>query len=269
MPDETYPLPFTELTGTPPNGSASFGTELNQSDPVGTPPTPSAPDGIVPNATEPFRNVPNVSADFRSVPPSSVPGGTVPSGSAAFGPRRKETHTLTVREVARLFEAAGVARTERSVTKWCQPNPHGLARLDAYYDPNERRYFVTRQSVDAAIAEEKARQARFPVEPRPAAPIRTEPNPPEPSGPAPSRTETRPRSSEAEPEAVAQLRRELRDLQITNRGKDYFIERLEKERDRMLQQVVEANRTVGQLETRLLQLGGPDRPELGETRPSA
>jgi hypothetical protein len=37
----------------------------------------------------------------------------------------------------------------------------------------------------------------------------------------------------------------------------------------MLQQVVEANRTVGQLETRLLQLGGPDRPELGETRPSA
>jgi hypothetical protein len=33
--------------------------------------------------------------------------------------------------------------------------------------------------------------------------------------------------------------------------------------------VVEANRTVGQLETRLLQLGEPDRPELGETRPSA
>jgi hypothetical protein len=264
MPDETHPLPFTEL-----NPSESFGAGPKPSDPGGTPPSPSVADGTVPPPAEPFGTRPNASADFRNVPPSAVPGGTVPSGSAAFGPRRKETHTLTVREVARLFEAAGVARTERSVTKWCQPNPHGLARLDAYYDPNERRYFVTRQSVDAAIAEEKARQARFPVEPRTATPNRPEPNPPEPGGTAPSRTETRPRSSEAEPEAVEQLRRELRDLQITNRGKDYFIERLEKERDRMLQQVVEANRTVGQLETRLLQLGGPDRPELGETRPSA
>jgi hypothetical protein len=269
MPDETHPLPFTELTGTPPNGSASFGTEPNPSDPGGTPPSPAVADGTVPPPAEPFGTLPNASADFRSVPPTSAPAGTVPTASVPFGPRRKETHTLTVREVARLFEAAGVARTERSVTKWCQPNPHGLARLDAYYDPNERRYFVTRQSVDAAIAEEKARQARFPVEPRPAAPNCPEPNPPEPGGPAPSRTEARPRSSEPEPEAVEQLRRELRDLQITNRGKDYFIERLEKERDRMLQQVVEANRTVGQLETRLLQLGGPNRPELGETRPSA
>ena len=251
MPDETHPLPFTEPNPTVPDG---------------TTPSPSAPDGTVPSSTEPFGTGPNASAEFRPVPPSSVPAGTVPTASVPFGPRRKETHTLTVREVARLFEAAGVARTERSVTKWCQPNPHGLVRLDAYYDPNERRYFVTRQSVDAAIAEEKARQARFPVEPRAAAPNRPEPQSPEPGGPGPSRTETRPRSSE--PEAVEQLRRELRDLQITNRGKDYFIERLEKERDRMLQQVVEANRTVGQLETRLLQLEGPDRPDLGEARTS-
>ncbi len=263
MPDETHPLPFTEL-----NPSDAFGAGPNPTNLGGTRPSPSAPDGIVPPPAEPFGTAPNASADFRGIPNVSAPGGTVPSGSAAFGPRRKETHTLTVREVARLFEAAGVARTERSVTKWCQPNPHGLARLDAYYDPNERRYFVTRQSVDAAIAEEKARQARFPVEPRPATANRPEPQPPEPGGPAPSRTETRPRSSEPEPEAVEQLRRELRDLQITNRGKDYFIERLEKERDRMLQQVVEANRTVGQLETRLLQLEGPDRPELGKARTS-
>ena len=258
MPDDTHPLPFAELTGTPPNASASFGTEPNPSDPIGTVPPPA----------EPYGNRPNASADFGTVPNGSAPSGTAPTGSVPFGPRRKETHTLTVREVARLFEAAGVARTERSVTKWCQPNPHGLARLDAYYDPNERRYFVTRQSVDAAIAEEKARQARFPVEPRPATPNRTEPQPPDLGGPSPSRTEARPRGAEPEPEAVEQLRRELRDLQITNRGKDYFIERLEKERDRMLQQVVEANRTVGQLETRLLQLGGPDRPDLGEHRPN-
>ena len=71
--------------------------------------------------------------------------------------KRRENHTLTVREVARLFEAAGVSRTERSITNWCQPNKTGIARLDAYLDPNERKYFITPESVEAAIQEELAR----------------------------------------------------------------------------------------------------------------
>src|SRR6266852_771497 len=86
----------------------------------------------------------------------------VPNGSASFGKvpnvsERKENHTLTVREVAQMFESAGVARTERSITNWCQPNKSGIARLDAYFDPNEMRYFITPQSVESAIAEEKAK----------------------------------------------------------------------------------------------------------------
>jgi hypothetical protein len=43
---------------------------------------------------------------------------------------------MTVRETARLFETAGVARSERSIVNWCQKNRQGIARLDAYYDPN-------------------------------------------------------------------------------------------------------------------------------------
>src|SRR6266852_6220024 len=69
-------------------------------------------------------------------------------------------HTLTVREVARMFEAAEVARTERSITNWCQPNKSGIARLDAYFDPNERRYFITPQSAELAIQEEKAKAVK-------------------------------------------------------------------------------------------------------------
>lgn len=42
--------------------------------------------------------------------------GTVPQTA-----ERKETHTLTVRETARMFEAAGAARTERSIINWGQP----------------------------------------------------------------------------------------------------------------------------------------------------
>ena len=31
--------------------------------------------------------------------------------------------------------------------------------MDSYYDPNERKYFITPQSAEAAIAEEKAKAA--------------------------------------------------------------------------------------------------------------
>jgi hypothetical protein len=55
---------------------------------------------------------------------------------------------------------------------------------------------------------------------------------------------------------VRELEKEVMDLRITNRGKDYFIEQLQKEREGLLEQVVTASRKVGELETRLLQLEG-------------
>ena len=153
---------------------------------------------------------------------------------------------MTVRAAARLFENAGVARSERSITNWCQPNRQGIARLEAYFDPNERRYLITPQSVEAAITEEKARAAKANAEPlpQPAESFRTERKDAE----AQWKEDT---SSSGE---LAELRRELRDLEITNRGKDYFIGRLEKEREEMLQRLVASSHKVGQLETRLLGL---------------
>jgi hypothetical protein len=44
---------------------------------------------------------------------------------------RKENHTLTVRETARMFDSAGAARTERSIINWCQPNRQGITRADS------------------------------------------------------------------------------------------------------------------------------------------
>jgi hypothetical protein len=43
---------------------------------------------------------------------------------------------------------------------WCQPNGAGIARLDAYLDPNEGKYFITPQSAEAAIKEEQAKFAK-------------------------------------------------------------------------------------------------------------
>ena len=119
----------------------------------------------VPHAVEESGNVQNGSESFRTIPKASESFGKVRNDSARFGniphtSERKQNHSLTVREAARLFEAAGVARTERSITNWCQPNRTGIARLDSYFDPNERKYFITPQSVELAIAEEKAKAAK-------------------------------------------------------------------------------------------------------------
>lgn len=156
-----------------------------------------------------------------------------------------------------MFEAAGVARTERSITNWCQPNRTGVARLDAYFDPNERKYFISPQSVELAMAEEKAKAAKNnePAEPfgkaaQAAEDFRTVPHHAEmPKKAAPT--------SEGDISKVAELEKEVMDLRILNKGKDYFIEQLQKERGDFFEQVVSANRKVGELENRLLQLDQP------------
>ena len=55
------------------------------------------------------------------------------------------------------------------------------------------------------------------------------------------------------------------DLKILNRSKDFWIEQLRQERDGFFGQLLDASRTVGELETKLLQLSSPgegcNRPE--------
>jgi hypothetical protein len=95
----------------------------------------------VQKVTEPFRNVLQDSESF----------GTLPQKE------KTEKHTLTVRQATRLFENAGVARTDRSIVNWCNANKHGISRLDCYFEPNERKYFITKESIDRAIEEELAK----------------------------------------------------------------------------------------------------------------
>jgi len=66
---------------------------------------------------------------FRTVPERFR---NIRKSSASW--ERKENHTLTVRKVARLFEATGVVRTERSIINWCQPNKMGGTRLNCHLD---------------------------------------------------------------------------------------------------------------------------------------
>ena len=211
---------------------------------------PAEASGKVQNGAEAFRTIPNSSESFGNIPKPSESFRSVPHAS-----ERKENHTLTVREAARMFETAGVARTERSITNWCQQNRTGVARLDAYYDPNERKYFMSPQSVELAIAEEKAKAAKINEPAEPAG------RDAEGFGSIPHAAENVKKSepvSEGDESKVSELEKEVMDLRILNKGKDFFIEQLKKERQDFFEQVVSANRKVGELENRLLQLGRPD-----------
>jgi hypothetical protein len=212
----------------------------------------------VQNGSERFRTIPNDSAQFGTVPKASEPFRTIRNDAESFrnvpkASERKENHTLTVREAARMFESAGVARTERSIVNWCQPNRTGIARLDSYFDPNERKYYISPQSVELAIAEEKAKAAKI----NDAEPFGKVPQDSEATRTVPNRSETArpsfPNGSEGR--ETMELENTIRDLQITNKAKDMYIERIEKERDKLFGEAISANRKVGELETRLLQLG--------------
>ena len=146
-----------------------------------------------------------------------------------------------------MFEAAGVGRTERSVTNWCQPNKVGVPRLDSYFDPNERKYFINRESVAVAIQEEqsKERSKSSSTTPLSDRDVDELPN-------ASAAAEKR------DAKEVDLLREEMMDLKITNRAKDMFIKQLQEEREHFeekreeyVETLMKFNRRVGQLETRL------------------
>ncbi len=201
--------------------------------------------GLMPVKSETSADVPQASAEFRTMPKDAEEFGKVPQIA-----ERKENHTLTVRETARMFEAAGVARTERSIINWCQQNRQGITRLDSYFDPNERKYYITPQSVEAVIQEEIQRAKKSAATPT----SETFGSHGEYPKDAPNIN-----SKQADDQKVQELERVILDLKIANRGKDYLIDQLKSERTSFFEKLLSANRTVGQLETKLLQL---DEPEL-------
>ena len=203
-------------------------------------PNTSANFGKVPNDSETFRMVPHPSEAFRKFPNTSENFRTVPNAA-----ERKEYCTLSVREVARMFEAAGVARTERSIINWCQVNKMGVARLDNYFDPNERKYFISPQSVELAIQEEKAKAAKGieSQEPSESVPKASESGRKEPNF-----------GSESETGRIRELEREINDLKINNRAKDYFIEELQKQGQNFVKELVASSRKIGELETKMWRL---------------
>ena len=195
--------------------------------------------------------------------------GNIRKGSESpqerFGKVRKENHTLTIKEVLKIFESKNVDITERSVVNYCHPNRYGVSLLDCYLDQNERKYFITPESVERAIEEVKARKTRLNKEnqgvledlrkgPESGSEsfgnVRKGPESGSESfGKVPNDSETG-KIEEYEKE-ITNLKQENLDLKITNKGKDYFIDQMKSERAELIAKVEDSARMIGELETRL------------------
>jgi hypothetical protein len=225
------------------------------------------------NFSESSGNVPNPAESFGTVRKDAESFGSMPNATAPAAVRqpmaaRTENHTMTVREAARAFENAGVARTERSITNWCQPNSQGISRLDAYFDPNDRRYYITPQSVERAIHEELAKARELGLLPNSAEAAKPEPVVP------PQQEQSRPAYESDLERKVAELELKNRDLEIASRVKDELIKRVDQERERLqtyqeglVTRLVDQSRMIGSLETQLKVIESPRMERAERTQP--
>jgi len=200
--------------------------------------------GSVMKKSELSSEVQTVTEELRTVPNNAAEFGKVPQSAA-----RNENHTMTVRESARLFESTGVARTERSIINWCQPNRQGIARLDSYFDPNERKYYITPQSVEAVIQEEIQRSKKS-----------GEATDSEGFGSAVTHVKHSSSHDNRKTDGarkIEELERSVNDLKLSNQVKDLFIDLLKKERSQVFEKFLPDNQLIGQYETKIQLLDEP------------
>jgi hypothetical protein len=183
---------------------------------------------------------------------------------------RSDKHTLTTREVMKIFEDAGIPRAQRSIERYCQQGD-----LDCMPDAIEKRQYITRESVETLIGQLKEIASRHPKANADQQGVATgddnqrraatstdntgmKHRPPEKQG-------EKQQAGEQELEALKARLKEMEDknfnLEIDKRAKEQVISMI---RDQMTQQVkdfsaelTQTSRRVGQLETEMRQLMAP------------
>jgi hypothetical protein len=219
------------------------------------PQPPTADGGTQPLATEVSGSAPPPSDDSRARPPSAARIRTV-------------DHILTAEDVVELFRKAGVSRSIRRVTEYCQRGD-----LDAFRDPDERRWYVTPASANELIKHFQELRSRHAT----IADIRMVPpltagsgtQPPTTAGDGSPRQPTvgsdpLVRTPDLPPHAaekIKQLEDEVTGLKISNQAKDIVIGQLKDERTSFIQQLQKRAFTIGRLKTKLLQLQAPQPSE--------
>ena len=155
---------------------------------------------------------PTTSDNVRPSPTQSDHDGQRPTMSAT----RSDKHTMTTSEVVKLFEESALPREKRSIERYCEQE-----KLDCFKDPDEMRYYISRESAQQLIGHLKELKARHPQPNAPtiSSPGATQehdvrPSPTSSSGTPDMKHETQQnRSSETE---VEEYRRRIKELETEN-----------------------------------------------------
>jgi chromosome segregation ATPase len=166
---------------------------------------------------------------------------------------RTDKHALTTKDVQVLFDRAGLPRNQRSIERYCKSG-----KLDAFYEPDEQRYFVTQESAERLISQLKEIQTRIQQS---AHAVSNEKPLADHDRQRPTMSAYDDRAVKNEDSRIRELENQIRDLQITNKAKDMFIDRLQNERDSFLSELMDRSERIGRLETQLLQLQASRRTQ--------
>src|SRR5436305_13962049 len=101
-------------------------------------------------------NSPTASDNARPSPTPSDHDGLRSILSAT----RSDHHTMTTTEVVQLFEDSGLPREKRSIERYYEAH-----KLDCFKDPDEMRYYITRESAAKLIGHLQELQQRHQQQP--------------------------------------------------------------------------------------------------------
>jgi hypothetical protein len=168
-----------------------------------------------------------------------------------------------------MFRRAGVPRTRRSITRWCEKKDGEEARLDCRKDGNDGRIYISQESIDLAIEEERAKDERWRNRLDAAAQ-----DPGRRRLPVTSVDEVNEEGSEARADKMDDtsgakvdegrgLRARVKFLEGEVQLKDKLVEHYIGVRERDLNRIESVSRYIGRLEGRVLELEGPESNVLG------
>jgi hypothetical protein len=217
---------------------------------------PNEPFSDVLNTSEGFGSVPQSSEDFGDLQNTSKPGGGVGRGKKYAGaeiPDHDIGHDFLIMEEAyTLFESRGERRSLRMIGEYCK-----TGELVCDYDTDDKRWHITRESVEHKISKIKALNERKAA----VAPQHTsEPFTERPAAPQRPAEEIR-QDREATPppgDEIKKLEQEIFDLKVLNKSKDFYIAKLVGDNEKLLTRVETTSSLMGRLKEKLLQLVAPE-----------
>jgi hypothetical protein len=213
-------------------------------------------------SSENYSNIQKTSEEFNDPSKRNIgvgrgkkyPGADIPESEF------ERDDYIVMEEAYMLFEGKGERRSVRMIAEYCK-----TGELICLYDSDDKRWHISKESVENKIEKIKALNARK---------VQSEPHSTSQQNSEEFNTTRESKNNSYKREEIEntyeleqkikELEKENMDLKITNRGKDYFIEQLQEqrkqfgtEREQYIKELVGSSKKIGILETQLRQIEAP------------